>query len=438
MLSRKSRMFMLLTVAVAAVLCLNTVAAADQVELRVLNYLDLTGAAAQRELTDIWEAFEKNNPDIRVIREDLYDEPFHQKTEAYAAAGELPDVLYMWPGARSATLHDNKLVKDLTQLLGEEFLSNFSEAALVPQRAGYLACLPIGLTGSHVMFVNTKLLDELGLTIPQTYEELKAMVPILKENRKDTIIIGSQADWVMQSVFFSMLAGRLVGDEYIDMLVAGEAKFTDPQFVSVLKFYETLFEDGVFTRRVLMTPYGTGPSLFANERAPFFIDGDWQTGAFLTDPTTGEALFPPEKQKDIVLTVFPALPGEVNSNSSSLVPAVGFGINAAIPAGSAKEEAAVRLLKWLTSEEVQRVRLETGAAFPSRKGVTSDKLEPLAQERALFYGRHAGTYVLDNVLDPQIYLPLNTGLQEIGLGMATPEEVAAKMQQGYDEWKAGQ
>ena len=78
-------------------------------------------------------------------------------------------------------------------------------------------------------------------------------------------------------------------------------------------------------------------------------------------------------------------------------------LNAAIPEGSAKEQAAWKLVTWLTSAEVQRIRLETGAAFPSRKGVTSDQLEPLAQTRALFYGAYGGTYVLDNVLDAKVY-----------------------------------
>jgi len=93
---------------------------------------------------------------------------------------------------------------------------------------------------------------------------------------------------------------------------------------------------------------------------------------------------------------------------------------------------------WLTSAEVQKIRLETGAAFPSRKGVTSDKLEPLAQTRALFYGAYGGTYVLDNVLDARVYTLLNVGLQEIGLGIATPQQVAASVQKAFDEWKASQ
>ena len=93
-------------------------AAKDPVVVRVLYYFDATSPGAQREIAEVWEAFDKANPDIKIVREDLFNEPFHQKTEIYAATGQLPDVIYMWPGGRSTTLHTKKLVKDLTVLLG--------------------------------------------------------------------------------------------------------------------------------------------------------------------------------------------------------------------------------------------------------------------------------------------------------------------------------
>ena len=61
------------------------------------------------------------------------------------------------------------------------------------------------------------------------------------------------------------------------------------------------------------------------------------------------------------------------------------------------------------------------------------------QERLAFYGKiEVGTYVLDNVLAGDVYGPLNVGLQEIGLGLATPEEVAQRVQDAFDQWFAAQ
>ena len=428
----------LLLAAAGAVIAPATPAAAAQgetVRLKVYNYFDATSPGAQRELDAIWAAFQRANPDIIIEREDMFGEPFHQKLEAYVAANQLPDVMYLWPGGRSSTLHTKRLIKDLRPFLGDEAQA-FHEAALAPQAGGYLGVIPIGLTATHVLYVNKALLDSMGLAIPTTYEELKAMVPALRAAGKDVILMGAQDDWVVQSTLFSMIVGRLAGDEFLAKVLAGEARFTDEPFLKALRFYKSLFDDGVLSRRIFQTAYNEVNGLFASGQAPFMVDGDWKVGNFLTDPTTGEALIPPERQHQIVMTVFPAIPGEINHGTSSTVVGAGYAMSAAIPAGSAKERAAWRLIHWLTSPEAQLVRLETGAAFPSRKGVTSDRLEPLAQERVKFYGRIGGTRVLDDVFEAQVYGPLNVGLQEIGLGLATPEEVAARVQRAMDAWLA--
>ncbi|MDR0718572.1 MAG: carbohydrate ABC transporter substrate-binding protein, partial [Treponema sp.] len=83
------------------------------IELRVLNYLDMTGANTANEIEEVWAAFEKANPDIRIIREDLFNDPYHNKMEAYAAANQVPDLIYAWPSGRSTTLHTQRLLKDL-------------------------------------------------------------------------------------------------------------------------------------------------------------------------------------------------------------------------------------------------------------------------------------------------------------------------------------
>ncbi|TCW61154.1 extracellular solute-binding protein [Treponema sp. J25] len=411
----------------------------EVVTLKVLNYLDASQANSEREIKEIWGEFERRYPNIKIEREDLFNEPFHQKTSAYIASGQLPDVLYMWPSGRSAELHNKKLVKDLTPFLKADGLyDKFVPAAVAPQMAGYLAELPIGITFTHMLYVNTKLLADNGLSVPKTYEELKAMVPKLKAKGLDTVLIAAQDDWVMQSCLFSAIVGRIAGDKFIDDVLAGKAKFTDKPFVDSLKIVEDMFKSEIISKKALQTPYGEVPALFAAGKAPFLIDGDWRTGAFITDKSTGVALIPPEKQKDIQLMVLPALPGEKFPNTSSAVVGVGFGMNAKIPAGSAKEKAAWELIKFLNSEYVQKIRLESGAAFPSLKGVTVPSLEPIMQNRAKFYENYKGTYVLDAVLDPKVYGPINIGLQEIGLGTATPEQVAAKVQKAFDEWKAGQ
>lgn len=407
--------------------------------LTVLDYIDAT-APGYAEVQSIWQKFMIDNPDIEIVKEDLSNEPFHQKLAAYVAAGTVPDVMYMYPSGRSTILHEQKLVKDLEPLLGKEYLSAFIPAVLDPagQKGGYLAELPQSICYSTVVYANTKLLADLRLKVPTTYKELRAMVPKLKAKGVRPILMANKDDWVMQSCLFSTIAGRMVGDDWIDRALAGEVKFTDKEFIKALEFVQTMYKDGVLGRDTIQISYGEAPALFASGKAAFLIDGDWRQNAFLTDPKSGIALIDPARQEtDFQLVSFPAIPGEKNPGAVSAILGCGYGISAAIPAGSAKEKAAVRLVKYLYSREVQTAILELGRYITSRKDVTSDALEPFTPKMKAYYASTSETcYVLDGVLDTSVYTPLNLGLQEIGLGTKTPAQVAQATQAALDAWLA--
>ncbi len=412
---------------------------AQKTTITVFDYIDAT-APGYAENEAIWQKFIDENPDITLVKEELSNEPFHQKLAAYVAAGTLPDVIYMYPSGRSTALHEQKLVKDLAPLLGKDFLSNFIPSVTDPsgQKGKYLAELPQSITYTTVMFTNTKLLSDLGLKVPSTYAELKAMAPKLKAKGIRPVLMANKDDWVMQSCLFSTIVGRMLGDEWIDNALAGKVKFTDKDFVKALEFVQTMYKDGVIGRDTIQISYGEAPALFAEGKAAFFIDGDWRQNAFLTDASSGKALIDPKlQQTDFGFYNFPAIPGEKNPGVASAVLGCGYGISASIPAGSDKEKAAVRLLKYLYSADVQRQYLELGRYITSRKDVKSDKLEPFTMKMVQYHDSVPKTcYVLDGALDTSIYTPLNLGLQQIGLGTKTPEEVAQSIQAAVDAWRA--
>jgi raffinose/stachyose/melibiose transport system substrate-binding protein len=417
---------------------------AQQTELRFLYYIDAS-QAGYAEDQEIWQKFRDENPDINLNMEILFLEPFHEKLGAYIAAGKVPDVIYMWPSMRSssAILHGLKLMKDLTPLLGKEFLSNFVAPALNPnaQASKQLSELPQSITYTTVMYANKKLLADNGFALPKSYADLKAMVPRLKAKGIQVITLPDADGWQMQSCLFSTVVGRMLGDAWIDQVIAGKVKFTDPGFVAALTFIQTLFKDGVITKENVPLGYGDGPALFASGKAAFIVDGDWRMGFYITDKATGRALIPPDKQAtDFAFINFPAVPGEKNPGVVSAIVGVGLGISAAIPKGSEKEKAAVRLLKYYYSPEVQRIKLATGAFIPTRKGVSFAGLEPFPKMMADYYGTIAKTcYVLDGVLDPTVNNTfINKGLQDIGLGNKTPAQVAAEIEKAMVDWRATQ
>ncbi|GHV66947.1 hypothetical protein AGMMS49928_02850 [Spirochaetia bacterium] len=418
-----------------------------QTEIKVLNYLDMTAANGALEITNVWDAFTKANPDINVIREDLFNEPFHQKVEAYAAAGSLPDVIYAWPSGRSTTLHTNKLLKDLGPLAAKDNLASVMlPGSLLPgaQGGGYLAILPRAMTSSHAFYINNEVLKDAGLTPAKTYAELKAQVPVLKAKGYETIIMANQDDWVMQSCLFSMVAGRFCGAGWEQKILSGQAKFTDPDFVAALNFIKTLYDDGVIPRTALTTEYGASIGQFATNRSAYYVDGDWRIGAFITDQSTGQALISPSRQANFQITVFPDIEGAKVNKSTSGILGTGWGMNANIASGSAKEDAAWKLVKWLSGKETQIWLLESGGiTTPTRTDIAVGglKLEPLQIAGSQLAGQYSTTtVVVDGVFEGPVYTPLNVGLQAIGLGgtrAQTPQQVAQAAQTAFEAWKAG-
>jgi raffinose/stachyose/melibiose transport system substrate-binding protein len=413
-------------------------AAQEKVTLNVLNYQQADQAGYQEDVA-IWQKFQADNPDITLNMEVLFNEPYHQKLQAYAAAGTLPDVFYVWPGARSAVIHEKKLAKDLSKLLGADYLKDFSGAATNPnnQLGKYLAMLPQSFTYTSVMYVNKKLLADNGFALPKTYDDLKKMVPKLKAKGVNVAMLPDKDGWPMQSCLFSTVLGRMAGDSFVDAIVAGKAKFTDKPFVDTLTVISNLYKDGIMAREDNQVGYGESPGLFVSGKAAIYIDGDWRAGSYITDKASGKALIAPAAQEsDFVLLPFPAIPGEKNPGVVSAVAGTGWAISGSLPAGSAKEKAAVRLVKYLYSADVQAIRYSTGAYVPTRKGIKAN-VEPLVAKVPVFYADNPKTcYVFDGAFDPAVYNVVNDGLIAIGLGTSTPEKVAADVQKAFETWKA--
>ena len=443
----KLRRLLALVLAMIMVLAMGITSsvAEEAVTLRVLNYRDMTSPNAMEETSIVWEAFQAAHPNIKLEIQDEFNDPFHQQTEAYAAAGNLPDVMYAWPSGRSTTLHTNKLLKDLTPLVERDGLTElYIPMTLDPaqQAGGYLGMIPSGVTATHAFFVNMDVLKDAGLEPAKTYTELVAQVPVLKAKGYETVLMPSQDTWVMQSCLFSMIAGRFCGEGWEQKILSGEAKFTDPDFLAALNFVKKMYEDGVLDKSTLAVGYGEGPGLFATNTAAYYIDGDWRMGAFITDASTGQALIAPEKQNNIKITVFPEIDveGVKFNKSNTAVLATGYGISAALEDGSPKLEAAWELVKWLVGKEVQTYRLSTGGlATPSRTDIdyASLTLEPLQIAMANLAKEYdKATVVIDGVFEGPVFTPLNDGLQAIGLGSQTPEDVAKATQNAFDAWKA--
>jgi len=396
--------------------------AQEKVELKMLNYLDITSPEAK-----VWdatvEAFNAKYPNITLTIENSFGDAYHQKLAALAGAGDLPDVMILWPGGRSLELYKNELIEDLYPFLGAD-KDKYTPSAVAPQYDGKLYELPITAgSACHVLYVNTKILNDLGLSMPATYEELVAMGPVISDAGLYPILMANKAAWVMQSCLFSALVGRIAGQDWIDKVITGEASFTDQEFVDSLKLVKDMYDTGLLPPQSIQLEYGDSPNLFATGRSPFMIDGDWRVGA-LTPLLTAE------EQADIELTVFPDIAGQKGvSGSTAGVASTGFGMKAGLTGD--KADAAWKWISFFAGPEASELRFVGEGIIPNYIMDLSvyEDVQPLVVKRAAFYAEvSTNTSVLDAVITGDPINLINSGLQQLALGDITPEGLAAKIE----------
>lgn len=412
----------------------------EKVVITVLDYQNSADPRSYYDNKAIWDAFEAAHPDIIIKREVLCDDAFFMKMDECINSGNIPDLIFVRPDARWADYQNNKLGKDLTPLLKEDRLTNsFNKLVINPEvfSEGYVSYIPFGLGASHCTFVNTRILKECGIKAPaKTYEELVEQSKILKEHGYECIAMANAETWVMQSCLFSMVVGRFGGRDWVYDIYSGKEDFTTSEpFIKAVEFIERMYEDGVLSRDTLYTEYSDVTLDFADENAAYMIDGDWRVGAFLTDASTGYALIDTYKQKkDIEIINFPAIPEEKYANSNSGYLVQGYSMSKSIQSGSAKEEAAWELMKWLAGPEMQQRRFDYGENFPSwvGPGLNFNRVEPLTVKRVKFYEKPS---ILTPVFDSWFSYDLATVLQDelyyLGQGYSTVEEVCEAVN---DEW----
>ena len=79
----------------------------------MLAYQDLSDPVTAPNFKILLNTFNASNPNIKLNIEYNFDEAYHNKLQAMLVAGQLPDVLFLWPGKRTGSVTESGQIKDL-------------------------------------------------------------------------------------------------------------------------------------------------------------------------------------------------------------------------------------------------------------------------------------------------------------------------------------
>lgn len=269
------------------------------------------------------------------------------------------------------------------------------------------------------VFYKQSAFEDLGLSEPETYEELLALLGVMKDNGY-LPIIGGFRETFPRGWFMSTLFQAAAGREKIDQIIAGTADWNDPGIVAAARAAQELAVAGYLIPEVHSLSAAEAFQLWLNNpRAGLIVTGSWEVANCV--------------QVGCRFFAFPAISPDLDS---AFIGGVGGGL--AVSANARDPEAAAKLLDVLFSESVQRqISEQVGRVDPLTYDIFSWELTPavrLIAELSLDPTSDIG-YNL-SVVTPGLFVDeFYAGSQGLVLGSLTAEQFAARLQ---DAWVASQ
>jgi raffinose/stachyose/melibiose transport system substrate-binding protein len=377
----------------------------------------------------IWDetvaAFTKIYPNVKIDVEFAAGEPYHQKLQAMAVSGQLPDVMFLYAGKRTGYVTGRALVKDLRPLLGQE-IKDFLPAAMMPQGPnGEIYELPQNIDVAHVMYVNRSLQAKLNLKDPTSLEDLLAQGKKIRAAGYTPISMGNKDPWVMGTFMLSELVDRYGGTAWFDKAMTGKgASFKDPSFVKALEDIKTLADNKLFSTGVNQLTYSQGFEEFMQGKAVYHVNGGWRVPTIIQMKSAAE-------QADIAMIAWPEVKGQVAPKGSTIAtPGNGFGMNAKLE--GAKAQAAWAFIEFFSGEGGSRIGMSHGLLPAYKLDFSQYELAPITKTYLKFIDGRAMGYIIDAKMDGEGMSVLNPGMQEMTMGKKSPKQVAEE----YEAWVA--
>lgn len=314
---------------------------------------------AQRDgMQALADAYHEMHPDVTVkIQVTSWDE-YWTKLEAAAVSNSLPDVFWMHTNY-ILQYADNGMLADLSHLYDSEsstyYTDHFSDVSLANAQGsdGKIYGVPkdkdtVGLVYNKEMF------DQAGLSYPDetwTWDDLVNASQTIYDKTGKYGFMAYADDQLGYWNFVYQNGGYILN---ADKTAAG---FDQPATIDAMKFYINLQKNPWCPNQDYFAETAPGNAFFSGQGAMYF-EGSWNLITSMKNY--------PEMQGKWDVAVLPACP---NPESGSGRATISNGLSYATSARNQDNQTIMDFLRFLGSEEGQRIQGESGVAIPAYKGL---------------------------------------------------------------------
>lgn len=244
----------------------------------VLNYW--TWHPSAEVLQPVIDNFEAEHPGVTINLSVLESTVYQEKLPIALASEEELDIIGVQTGVMPSKIKSYLAPLDpyFSDIAGSDWESVYNSLDLGISREQTetedLLFVTTGRYGSAIGLYNVAIFDELGLEVPETYEEMKVVAKAIQELRPEIMPVVFTGDsWFLDEMVLTLLAQE--SDLFNDIRYDRGGQWDDPAYVQAMRDMKTMFDDGVFTN-MNDIGYGRASELFDTGKAAIFYQGTWE------------------------------------------------------------------------------------------------------------------------------------------------------------------
>lgn len=398
-------------------------------KVSLLVWDQFTDEDASAAFDQIIENFQAQNPNIEIKREIQQLETLQATINTALASGTGPDIVYYDTGPGFAGV----LARAGLLLPLDEYSDQYGWDQRIYQWASDLSTFDgklygLGLESEFVgMFFNQAILEQEGLEVPETFEEVLEYCAAAQEKGYIPFAFSMNPGWQSYHPFSGFVTNILGKEELEKMILEGQGGWNREEVVRAIQmFFSDMEQAGCFPPGVNGLSYDDGNSLFYTGQASGHITGTWLNGGIIMNMD----------EDDVSLYPFPSIDG-----GPRFFPG-GIGSAWFISANTANPDQATQFLDYLFTEEAAQVWVEQAAFIPpisfdpsgwnisSLVEFTINKLNEASTGSADAGGLG---YFIELYSPAQFITMLEDGSQAILAGEKTAEQQAEDLQKAWEE-----
>jgi raffinose/stachyose/melibiose transport system substrate-binding protein len=372
---------------------------------------------------EIIAAFEAENPNIDIVYQPYGPEPFKTALQVALASNEPPDMFFNWSGDDTGRYIREGHLLDLSEYSEQyDWAARMSPATLDAFTFdGQLYGVPI-TTEVKYFYYNLAIFEEMGLEVPETFDDLIGICETLREAGITPLAFGNGERW--EGVhYLSIFNQKSVDEETMRSdyaLTSPEDElFTDPNYVEAFQRLVDMREAGCFADGANSTVPSSALALFFTEQTAMYYQGTWIIGQLDANEFEGQ----------YGLFRMPALTDDMAQGNQNYVLMGTSGLE--ISSQTQHPDEAAKFYDYYVSLPAQLKYVEVTSRIPVNLGAVDPDL---MSDELVFVVDDLGTAEgavswLDVVLENSVSEVYLNSIQEVYAGTKTPEEAVAAVRE---------